>query len=727
MTNPLESELPSVSPLQENHLLKAMRILLIEDDPIFAASLSRLLASAGYETSLCHNGREGLARLAEEEHDLCLVDINLPDMLGHTLIQAMRAHGFDTASIVVSGESEIETAIQALRAGALDFVRKPIEPAILLHSVRRALHQRSVEREHAEFQQRISRSERLHRFLVGQSPDLIFILDADGNITYINDRLHALLGMEQERTLGKHFSRLMYAHERNRARYAFGRSKIASTARHEVEFRLRSQLDVSGYRHFRISIAAVGLPGEMHEADEPEHDPIHYYGIARDITSQREMEAWASYQANHDSLTNLPNRNLFRDRLGLALDHARRNDSRLAVLFLNLDRFKAVNDQHGHANADELLRQVAERMQHCLRGGDTLARFGGYEFLLLNTDVQTQQDVLGIVNRINNEFARPFRVDGSKVVLSLSAGIALYPEHGESADDLVRHANIALYHGRLSSSNGHTFFMPEMGASVDHRLSLESELHQALANQEFEVYYQPQLLVEGRRVKSVEALIRWHHPRLGLLPPSEFLHIAEETGQIVAIGEWVTEQVCRDIHRWDQIGVAIEQVAINISPRHLDQQDFVERFINILEVYDVDAGRIEAELTENLFIRDPGIVAGKLQSLAAYGVSIAIDDFGTQYSSLSYLQKFPIHTLKIDKTFVWEIDRGFRQHAIIKAIISIAHSLGLNLIAEGVETDEQMKFLEAQGCNEIQGYLISKPLARDHLEKLLHDGLTGGA
>ncbi len=695
---------------------KSGHLLIIEDDPAFAASLLYLLNHAGYQVEIANTGMGGLEKLGQTPFDLVLADINLPDITGHEVIRAARERGFTMPVIVVSGESEIDAAILAIRLGAMDFVRKPIEPEILLYAVSRALAQRCLEREHQSAQQQIDRSERLHRFLVDASPDIIFILDQSGRISYINERLQGLLGLEDKSVLGRHFSRLVHEHDRERARYAFSTRKLSETAQHSIELRLKSGSDVPSFRHFEVNLAAVGLP--CSDADGQDH----YYGVARDTTARREVEELVNYQANHDAMTGLPNRSLFRDHLGLALIQARRNNEQIAVLHLNVDRFKHINDLFGHARADELLRQVGERFQHCLRGGDTLARFVGDEFLLLNASIKSAQDVLAVVERINEELAEPFKIAGKLVHLSISAGIALFPEHGETADALIRHANIALYHGRLSGSNSHSFFMPEMGESTDQRLQLQSELRHAIDHDQFVLFYQPQVDLKNGRIKGVEALIRWNHPERGLLPPSDFLPLAEEADLIVSLDEWVTRDVCKTLRAWTEQGIAPPRIAINISPRHLEEPDFVEQFIALLAEYDVDPAVIEVELTENLFIRDPNMVAQKLQTLAAHGVMIAIDDFGTQYSSLSYLQKFPIHTLKIDKSFVWEIDREYRQHAIIKAIISIAHGLGLNLVAEGVETDEQLRFLEIQGCDEIQGYLISKPLRREALEELLIQG-----
>lgn len=695
----------------------APRLLLIEDDPRFSASLQRLLINAGYQAEIASSGRAGLERMAALQPDLVLADINLPDMTGHDVIRTARDRSLTAPVIVVSGESEIDAAILALRLGAMDYVRKPLEPEILLHAVSRALAQRQLERAHKSARNRIDRSERLHRFLVDASPDIIFILDENGRLTYVNQRLQDLLGLDEKEVVGRHFSRLVHEHDHKRARYAFSARKLAETVRHSVDMRLRCPSESTGLRHFEINLAAVGLPESQH--GDVESGPEHYYGVARDITARREVEELAVFQANHDVLTGLPNRNLFREHLSLALIQARRNQEQLAVLFLNLDRFKNVNDLLGHVKADELLRQVGERIQRCLRGGDTLARFVGDEFLLLNAAVKHRDQVLAVVERINKDLSTPFKIGGRGVYLSMSAGIALFPDHGDNADALIRHANIALYHGRLSGGNSQTFFMPEMGESADQRLLLQSGLHTALVQDQFEVYYQPQVDIQTRRIKGVEALIRWNHPDRGLIPPGEFLSLAEESDLIGDLGEWVIRKVCSTLREWDRQGIAPPRVAINISPQHLDAANFVDRFVSLLGEYQIATTRIEVELTENLFIRDPNAVAQKLQSLAAHGVMIAIDDFGTQYSSLSYLQKFPIHTLKIDKSFVWEIDREYRQHAIIKAIISIAHGLNLNLVAEGVETEEQLKFLENQGCDEIQGYLVSKPLPRSALEHLM--------
>jgi diguanylate cyclase (GGDEF)-like protein/PAS domain S-box-containing protein len=698
-----------------------VRILVIEDDARFAISLEALLTASGWQTDIRHSGQEGLARLAEVPCDLVLVDIGLPDISGHEVVRGIREKRERLPVIVVSGETQIEAAIEALRLGAADYVRKPIEPEFLLHSIRRVLKQNWLEREYKSFQHLISQSERMHRFLVDNSPDIIFTLNEAGCINFINDRVQERLGIPRQELLGRHFSDLVYQDDRDRVRYVLKERRTHDQPAQTLEMRLASALDGKGYRHFQTMIVPIAHAAcaAMQMVDGGNLDEACCYGVARDITEQREAEAWASFQANHDALTGLPNRNLFRDRVGLAITQAQRNQERFAVLFLNLDRFNAINDMHGHAKADELLIEVAERIQRCLRGADTLARFAADEFLLLNSQIQNEGDVVAVIDRIRQELATPFEVNDRLVSVSASIGIALYPEHGDTPEALIRHANIALYHGRLSGGSHHAFFAEEMRACADYKLQIEDELKQAVEAGELELFFQPQVDTRSRRIRGVEALLRWNHPRRGLLAPGEFISVAEETGLIVPITRWVVAEVCRLLNHWDQRGVAPPRVSINLSPRCLEMNEFVHCFSGFLDLYEVDPGRIEVEITENMFIRDPAAVVSRLNALADRGVKIAIDDFGTQYSSLGYLQKFPIHTLKIDKSFVWDIDREYRHLTIIKAIISIGHGLGLNLIAEGVETEEQMRFLASHGCNEIQGYLISKPLPRALLENLL--------
>ncbi len=704
---------------QPNGVEHAARILIVEDEPSFAASLVAILEHAGWQAQSCHSGEAGLQRLAEEPFDLALVDLGLPGMSGHDVIREIAKRGLDLPVIVVSGETQIDAVIGALRLGALDYVRKPLEPAFLLHRIRRALKEHRLELDHLDIQNRVVQSERLHRFLVDQSPDIIFTLDLEGRITFVNDRMREELGLDREAVIGQHFSVLAHGHDRERARWAFSRERLDETGHHNLELRLANPKHADGFRHYEIQVYAY--PYCQCDGTRPEGVGIEpcLYGVARDIDERHATKEWAAFHAIHDPLTGLPNRNLFLDRVGLSLTQAKRDQGRFAVIHLNLDRFSSINDLYGHAQADELLQEVAARIQSCLRGGDTLARFAADEFLLLNAPIACNEDVLLVIKRIRQELSAPFDIHGESIHVCASAGIAVFPEDGDNPESLIRHANIALYQCRLSGIHKHAFFDEAMRAHVDLKLQIEHDLRHAVERSELELHFQPQVELGVPHIRGAEALVRWRHPQRGLIAPGEFISIAEETGLITPLSDWVVEAACRILKGWKERGIAPPRLSINVSPRYVEEPDFVERFVGHLERYRIEPDRIEVELTENLFIRDPAAVVRKLNDLAAHGIHIAIDDFGTQYSSLGYLHKFPIHTLKIDKSFVWEIDREFPQHTVIKAILSIGHGLGLNLVAEGVETEEQLKFLRSHGCHLIQGYLISKPLPAGDIEEML--------
>ncbi len=706
---------------RDNEMQEARaRILVIEDDARFAQSLVSLLANAGWTAEVCATGGAGLGRLAVEPYDLVLVDIHLPDMSGQEVVQTLRDKGDRLPVIVVSGATQIDAAIQALRLGAADFIRKPIEPEFLLHRIRGILKQRWLEREYKSFQHLVSQSERLHRFLVDHSPDIIFTLDPEGCITFINERVGDTLGLNRQDLLGRRLEELVHPDERERVRFLLRERRRGQLPPLNVELRLMSSRDHKGYRVFQVLLSSIqGDHCTMMDPEPATGESSCFYGVARDITEQIEAAEWATYHLHHDPLTGLPNRRLFRDRLGLAITQAQRSRERFAVIHLNMDRFSVLNDLYGHARADELLRQIAVRIQRCLRGGDTLARLAADEFLLLSLPIRGQEDVEAVLARIRKELESPFRIGEATHKLTASVGIALYPEHGDSPEALIRHAGIALYHGRRSGSGGHAFFQEAMRTDVDQRLHLENQLRQAIELNQFELHFQPQVETMSRRLHGVEALVRWRHPERGLLPPGEFIGVAEETGLIVPLSKWVLGESCRLMRHWLDQGIAPPRIGINFSPRCLELDGFVDCFMSTLEEYGAPPGVIELEITENLFIHDPTAVVPKLRELAARGVRFAIDDFGTQYSSLGYLQKFPIHTLKIDKSFVWEIDRDASQHTIIKAILSIGHGLGLDLIAEGVETEAQLRFLSEQGCGAVPGYLISRPLPGERFEQWL--------
>jgi len=414
-----------------------------------------------------------------------------------------------------------------------------------------------------------------------------------------------------------------------------------------------------------------------------------------------------NFQAYHDLLTHLPNRALLKDRLNLAITQAQRNKRKLAAMFLDLDRFKLVNDTLGHSMGDRLLKAVANRLQSCLRGGDTLSRFGGDEFTLLLPEVRTRDDVVVIAEKILDRLCEPFVIDGHELFVGASIGIAMYPEAGDTGEVLIQNADIAMYQVKGRGKNGYQFFSEEMNQQFSTRLSLERELRNGLIQGEFEVYYQPQVALDNGRITGVEALVRWHHSVRGLVDPGEFLPLAEETGLIVQLDEFVQRQAFADVAAWRRAGYEDICVSVNLTALQLEQEGFVERFVESLNTTGLSAEQVKFEITESTLMQDMDLIIPKLKAIRDLGASFAIDDFGTGYSSLSYLHQFPINTLKIDRSFVGDIRAEQGDASIIDAIVAMARGLHLGLIAEGVENRSQLKYLRAQGCQEVQGYIFS--------------------
>ena len=606
-----------------------------------------------------------------------------------------------------SGELQNRT-----KSGQLFWESEKIAPIVdgagkITHFV--AIKEDITERKHAD--------ERLHLLTraMESSSNGIMVLDAlapERPILYVNPAFLQITGYEERAVLGKPAAQLFgLAAERN----AF--AEIDADLDYGEERRAvvhSTRADGSRYwNEFAISPVRNG-----------EGAITHFIGVINDVTARVDFEQQLAHQANHDGLTGLANRILLADRLDQALAQAHRYGHHLAVLMVDLDNFKYINDSLGHAAGDQLVKGVADRLSICVREGDTVARMGGDEFVLIMSYAEDETDVTAMMQRIVATIAAPFVIEAREFHVTCSTGAALYPRDGESAEHLLRNADTAMYRAKEGGRNGFRFYTADMNARMMERLSLESGLRQALANGEFVLHYQPQVDIRTGRIVGAEALVRWQHPEAGLVPPGKFIPLAEETGLIEAIGEWVLREACAQNKRWQDAGLPHLRVAVNLSARQFRQKDFVARVAAILAESRLPAGCLEFELTESMVMHDPEQAVLLLLQLKHAGLQLSLDDFGTGYSSLGYLKKFPIDVLKLDQSFVRGVLADPDDAAIARTVVGLGHSLGLRVIAEGVETAEQLNYLAALGCDQMQGYHFSRPVAAQDFAALLarHEG-----
>lgn len=700
------------------------RILLVDDKQELLTSLHHLISMYGYEADQALGGQAAMDALKAKQYDVVLLDLIMPQISGHDILDYAAREKLACKIIVVSGDSSFSGVKHALHCGAFDFVKKPYEAAELIATMETALRQVQLENQHVEMQGQLRDSEELHRFIVNSSPDLVYMLDRNGCFTFVNDRIESMLGFNRDALQGRHFSELIDPDDLDKASNLFNERRTGDRAVRNEEIRLRSELPhkrggLSRTQAIWAEVTAMGMYSD--KVERTRDNFIGTYGTARDISERKEAEKLINFQAYHDLLTHLPNRALLKDRLGLAIAHARRNKRKLAAMFLDLDRFKLVNDTLGHNMGDRLLKAVANRLQSCLRSGDTLSRFGGDEFTLLLPEVRTRDDVVVIAEKILDRLNEPFVIDGHELFVGASIGIAMYPEAGETGESLVQNADIAMYHVKSRGKNGYQFFSDEMNHQFSTRLSLERELRNALIQGEFEVFYQPQIALTDGAITGVEALVRWRHSIRGMIEPSEFLPLAEETGLIMQIDEYVQQQAFHDVAAWRRNGFSGIQLSVNLTSMQIEQEVFVERFVSALAASGLPAEAVKLEITENTLMQDIEVIIPKLKKIQALGARIAIDDFGTGYSSLAYLQQFPINTLKIDRSFVGDIRADESGASIVDAIVAMARGLKLDLIAEGVENRTQLRYLQDKGCEEVQGFIFSPALPASELLALLKE------
>ena len=558
----------------------------------------------------------------------------------------------------------------------------------------------------------------VYRLLIESSPDVVCLLDGDGVLRFVNEATGRLLGHRPQALLGQEYAALVDAEDMEVARNLFDAQRPGAAVRH-ADLRLRRHSSRAGPRpqqSMRMWTAAT----VTHLYQGARFVGAHL--VARDISERREARRATTFQAYHDVLTRLPNRALLKDRLSLAIEQAGRHRRRLTVAFVDLDRFKLVNDKHGHAVGDRLLQAVARRLRDCVRRGDTLARYGGDEFALVLPDVRERAAAVGIGNMLVAALREPFTVDGKKLRAPASIGVALYPSAGGSAEALLANADVAMYHAKGGGGDACSFFTGEMNRRFSVRQTMERELRRAVANGEIEVRYQPQVRLRDGAIVGLEALARWRRAGGELAQASEFLPLAEETGLIAQIDQLVQREAFAQVAAWRGAGFPHCRVAVNVSAGLLDETGCVPGLEAGLEATGLPPAAVTLEVTEHALTHDPELVVPKLRHLRHLGARIAIDEFGAGFSSLGQLRRLPLDALKIDRGFVADLSGTRFDARAVDAVAGACRGLALHLLAEGIERQAQLDYLIAAGCRQAQGYLFSPPVAADAVPALLREG-----
>jgi diguanylate cyclase (GGDEF)-like protein/PAS domain S-box-containing protein len=532
------------------------------------------------------------------------------------------------------------------------------------------------------------------------------LLTVDGRFLQVNSSLCTIFDYPETELLSSSLKMLMYEDEYKKALYYL----------HQLLSDVLPSFQIELECNHKSTVKSVWVLLSASLVRSPAGEPQYYIIQIQDITDRKHADLQLQYIANHDPLTGLLNRLEFDNRLTLALTSVQRRSSKLALLFLDLDRFKLINDSLGHTTGDMLLREVGERLKKTVRSNDILARLGGDEFIILLQEIAEIDDIARIAQKTIEMITQPFTFQGNDIVVTASIGISVFPSDGDTSQTLLMNADTAMYLAKDRGKNNYQFYSQEMTTRSIERMTIERGLRQALKNQEFVLYYQPQTNAGDGATVRAEALVRWQHPELGLIPPDRFIHVAEETGLIVPIGYWVLRTACLQARQWQENHASFTHVAVNVSPRQFQEKDLFQTIENVLKETGLQPEFLELEITESAVMHEPEKTLEVLYRLHELGVLLSIDDFGTGYSSLTYLRQFPVHSVKIDRSFVMGIPEDQGSMTLVQGIIALAHELKLQVTAEGVENEAQLAFLIHQQCDLLQGYLLSRPITAQQLE-----------
>jgi diguanylate cyclase (GGDEF)-like protein/PAS domain S-box-containing protein len=670
-------------------------VLVVDDDPSFRLLTTASLTKSGFRAAEADDGSSGVAAFERLRPDLVLMDVMMQEMDGFAACASIRKipGGEHVPVVMMTGLDDTASIHRAYEAGATDFITKPINWVILAYRVSYVL------RASRAFLD-LWRSEEKTRALLRAIPDLIFRIGKDGTLLEVvsaSETGHALLEEYRGKKLADVFPAEVAENAARCTNLALQTGEIQG-----FEYVLPSDKDA---RCYEARIVDIGEGESLY--------------IARDITERKKAEKRIAFLAYHDSLTGLPNRVTLNERLSRDLARARRKEETIGVVMIDLDRFKEVNDTLGHNAGDRLLQEVAERLSSCIRETDTVARMSGDEFCVILPDQADEHTVTTAARRIHRAFASPFLLDGQEMNITASLGLSMFPSNGDTVETLVKNADIAMFRAKAQGKDALQVFSEEMSAAVAQRIETEKALRTASVRNEFVNYYQPEIDLRTGRIIGAEALIRWLRPGKGLIPPMQFIPVAEETGAILPISEWAIETACAQAKIWQSEGFSPFRMSVNVSGRLFQQYDLVRTITQVLGNTGLDPGSLEVEITESIAMKNLDSTLEVLWSLNRLSIRVAMDDFGTGYSSLAYLRKFPIQLLKIDRAFIKDLIRNPEDQAIVKAIIAMAHTLKIEVIAEGVETAEQLDFLKTHGCDKVQGFLFSKPVPAEEFVKLL--------
>ncbi len=686
-------------------MARALKVLFVEDSDNDAALLLRELHKGGYEPEYARveTAQDLEASLEHSSWDIVISDYSMPSFDGITALKIVRKHNQDIPFIIVSANIGEEIAIMAMKAGAQDYIMKG-NLKRLLPAIEREIKEATIRKKHRlaeEDMRKLSSA-------IEQTADVVIITDKQGRIEYVNTAFVNITGYKKDEVIGKS-PNILKSGEHDETFYNNLWSAINNKQSFQDVF-INKRKDGSVYYEEKTISPLVDETGNIE----------NFISTGKDVTSQIKTQERLQHITHHDLLTGLPNRSLFIDRLNQAIARAKWNKRVISVLFFDLDRFKNINETLGHSHGDALLLQVSNRLMQCVREGDSVARLGDDEFAIVLEDVARKEDIPHVTEKIMRQMSAPYKIDDIELYATTSIGISVYPGDGDDGDLLLQNADVALHHAKEAGSNLYRFYTAEMNSQSLYRLNMESSLRHGLDRNEFILRYQPQFETSSGKIIGAEALIRWQHPELGMVVPDEFIGILEETGLIIHIGEWVLQSACIQGQKWNEEHNARLRVSVNISPVQFNHPGLVDSVKHALETSQFPAELLELELTESTLMRDPLSAANTLKEFNDMGVRIAIDDFGTGYSSLSYLQKFPLDTLKIDRSFISGVEHNNGNASIVSAIISMAHNLKMEVVAEGVEIEEQANFLKLHESEIMQGFLLSRPIRPNELLALYY-------